>query len=85
MYFKDCIFSRHDLPRSKPSPDIYLAAGANLRADPAPCLVIEDTTTGVRAGLDVGATDWGCCPAGYGLTVARVFRHMDELVMALVG
>jgi beta-phosphoglucomutase-like phosphatase (HAD superfamily) len=50
--------------------------------------VIEDTATGVRAGLDAGATVWGYCPAGHGrafagLPVARVFGHMDELAAAL--
>ena len=83
-YFEDRIFSGHDLPRSKPHPDVYLAAAAHLGADPARCLVIEDTATGVRAGLDAGATVWGYCPAGHGrafegLPVARVFHHMDEL------
>jgi HAD superfamily hydrolase (TIGR01509 family) len=88
LYFEDRIFSGHDLPRSKPAPDVYLAAAAHLRADPSRCLVIEDTATGVRAGLDAGATVWGYCPAGHGrafdgLPVARVFRHMNELVAAL--
>jgi HAD superfamily hydrolase (TIGR01509 family) len=83
-YFGDRIFSGHDLPRSKPHPDVYLAAAAHLRADPARCLVIEDTATGVRAGLAAGATVWGYCPGGHGrafegLSVARVFHHMDEL------
>lgn len=89
-YFEDRIFSGHDLPRSKPAPDVYLAAAAHLRADPARCLVIEDTATGVQAGLDAGATVWGYCPAGHGrafdgLPVARMFRHMDELVASLAG
>ena len=87
-YFEDRIFSGHDLPRSKPAPDVYLAAAAHLRADPARCLVIEDTATGVRAGLAAGATVWGYCPAGHGrafdgLPVARVFRHMHEVVALL--
>jgi HAD superfamily hydrolase (TIGR01509 family) len=89
-YFGDRIFSGHDLPRSKPHPDVYLAAAAHLRVDPTRCLVIEDTATGVRAGLDAGATVWGYCPAGHGrafegLPVARVFSHMDELAGALGG
>jgi beta-phosphoglucomutase-like phosphatase (HAD superfamily) len=50
--------------------------------------VIEDTATGVLAGLAAGATLWGYCPAGHGrafegLPVARVFQHMDELAGAL--
>jgi HAD superfamily hydrolase (TIGR01509 family) len=83
-YFEDRIFSGHDLPRSKPHPDVYLAAAAHLGIDPARCLVIEDTATGVRAGLDAGAMVWGYCPGGHGrafegLPVARVFHHMDDL------
>ncbi len=87
-YFGERIFSGHDLPRSKPHPDVYLAAAAHLGTPPERCLVIEDTATGVRAGLAAGATVWGYCPAGHGrafegLAVARVFRHMAELEAAL--
>ncbi|WP_439113099.1 HAD family hydrolase [Hydrogenophaga sp.] len=89
-YFEDRIFSGHDMPRSKPAPDVYLAAAAHLGADPVRCLVIEDTATGARAGLDAGATVWGYCPEGHGrafegLPVARVFNHMDELARCLPG
>jgi len=88
-YFEDRIFSGHDLPRSKPHPDVYLAAAAHVGIAPARCLVVEDTATGVQAGLAAGATVWGYCPAGHGraftgLPVARVFRHMDELAAALL-
>jgi HAD superfamily hydrolase (TIGR01509 family) len=87
-YFGDRIFSGHDMPRSKPAPDVYLAAAAHLGVDPRRCLVIEDTATGVRAGLDAGATVWGYCPDGHGrafagLPVARVFYHMDDLARAM--
>jgi beta-phosphoglucomutase-like phosphatase (HAD superfamily) len=89
-YFGERIFSGHDLPRSKPHPDVYLAAAAHLGVDPARCLVIEDTATGAQAGLAAGATVWGYCPAGHGrafdgMRLARVFRHMDELAAALAG
>jgi HAD superfamily hydrolase (TIGR01509 family) len=65
-YFEDRIFSGHDQPRSKPHPDVYLAAAAHVGIAPARCLVVEDTATGVRAGLAAGATVWGYCPAGHG-------------------
>lgn len=83
-YFGERVFSGHDLPRSKPAPDVYLAAAAHLGVDPARCLVVEDTATGAQAGLAAGATVWGYCPEGHGrafdgMPVARVFRHMDEL------
>jgi HAD superfamily hydrolase (TIGR01509 family) len=87
-YFGGRIFSGHDLPRSKPHPDVYLAAAAHMGVPPARCLVIEDTATGALAGLAAGATVWGYCPAGHGrafggLAVNRVFRHMDELTRVL--
>jgi beta-phosphoglucomutase-like phosphatase (HAD superfamily) len=63
-WFDGAIFSGHETPRSKPYPDVYLAAAAHLQVDPADCLVIEDTTTGVRAGVAAGATVWGYAPAG---------------------
>lgn len=61
-YFGNAVFSGHDLPRSKPAPDVYLAAAAHLSVPPAQCLVVEDTATGVTAGAAAGATVWGYCP-----------------------
>ncbi len=89
-YFGSAVFSGHDLPRSKPAPDVYLAAADHLGISPQHCLVIEDTATGVRSGIDAGATVWGYCPAGHGrafegLQVARIFHHMDELSEAMAN
>ena len=50
-YFKGRVFSGHELPRSKPFPDVYLAAAAALSVDPKRCAVVEDTVTGVTAGV----------------------------------
>lgn len=44
---------------------IYLAAARSC-ADLACGRTIEDTATGVRAGLDASATVWGHCPVGHG-------------------
>jgi HAD superfamily hydrolase (TIGR01509 family) len=65
-YFKERIFSGHELPRSKPAPDVYLAAAAALGVDPRRCAVIEDTVTGVAAGIAAGATVFGYSPAEAG-------------------
>jgi beta-phosphoglucomutase-like phosphatase (HAD superfamily) len=81
--FKGRIFSGHETPRSKPFPDVYLAAAAHLQADPARCLVVEDTPIGVAAGVAAGATVWGYAPAGANPVVLRdagavhVFEHMN--------
>ena len=65
-YFEGRIFSGHDLPRSKPFPDVYLAAASAVGVVPARCLVIEDTVTGVTAGVAAGATVFGYSPPELG-------------------
>jgi pseudouridine 5'-phosphatase len=40
--------------RSKPAPDIFLAAAQDLGADPTQCLVFEDSPFGVQAALSAG-------------------------------
>ena len=57
-YFAGRIFSGHEMPRTKPAPDVYLAAAGHLAVPPADCLVIEDTATGVTAGVAAGAEVW---------------------------
>lgn len=61
-FFAGRIFSGHEMPRSKPAPDVYLAAAAHLQVAGADCLVIEDTAVGVTAGVAAGATVWAYCP-----------------------
>ena len=57
-FFAGRIFSGHEMPRSKPHPDVYLAAAAHLQVAPARCLVVEDTPVGITAGVAAGATVW---------------------------
>ena len=88
------IFSGHEMPRSKPFPDVYLAAAAGLGVEPARCAVIEDTVTGATAGVAAGATVFGYCPthlghssatALHGAGAVHVFREMAELPELLAG
>ena len=92
-YFKGRVFSGHELPRSKPAPDVYLAAAAALDVDPKRCAVVEDTVTGVTAGVAAGATVFGYSPpeAGHDAPDAlmragasAVFTSMQSL-SALLG
>ena len=62
QYFGEHVFSGHDLPRTEPWPDVYLAAAASLGAAPERCLVIEDSVPGLTAGVRAGSTVWGYCP-----------------------
>jgi HAD superfamily hydrolase (TIGR01509 family) len=86
--FAGRIFSGHEMPRSKPHPDVYLAAAAGVGVEPARCAVIEDTVTGALAGLAAGATVFGYSPDESGhssaaalreLGVAQVFTDMAQL------
>jgi HAD superfamily hydrolase (TIGR01509 family) len=84
-FFHGRIFSGHEMPRSKPYPDVYLAAAAHLQVDPAHCLVIEDTTVGIKAGVAAGATVWAYspladqCDALLHAGAVRTFAAMHEL------
>ncbi|MCD5314286.1 HAD family phosphatase [Kineosporia babensis] len=60
--FAGKVFSGEEMPRSKPAPDVYLAAAAALEVDPARSAVIEDTISGTQAGVAAGATVFGYCP-----------------------
>lgn len=72
--FEGRIFSGHEMPRSKPAPDVYLAAAAALDVDPARCAVVEDTVTGATAGVAAGATVFGYSPGGLGHSGADALR-----------
>jgi HAD superfamily hydrolase (TIGR01509 family) len=84
-FFEGRIFSGHEMPRSKPFPDVYLAAAAHLQVDPTRCLVVEDTFVGITAGVASGATVWAYAPPSAPTDVlvqagaAHVFAHMREL------
>jgi HAD superfamily hydrolase (TIGR01509 family) len=54
-YFEGRIYTGHEMPRSKPAPDVYLAAMPPLGVHPSRCAVVEDTVTGVTAGVAAGA------------------------------
>jgi HAD superfamily hydrolase (TIGR01509 family) len=57
--FEGRIFSFEDVRRPKPHPDIYLAVASACGAEPAACVVIEDSGAGVRAGVAAGCTVFG--------------------------
>ncbi len=85
QFFEGRIFSGHEMPRSKPFPDVYLAAAAHLQVDPARCLVVEDTSVGITSGVAAGATVWAYAPPSTPTDVlvqagaAHVVAHMREL------
>ena len=87
-YFADRIFSGWQVPRGKPAPDLYLHAARVMGQPPSASVVIEDSVTGITAGIAAEMTTFGYVPNGDGraqrLAGARVFRDMAELP-ALLG
>ena len=80
-YFKGYIFSGHELPRSKPFPDVYLAAAAALGVSAKRCAVIEDSVTGVVSGVAAGATVFGYAPQEFGHSSAAALRAAGAMAV----
>jgi HAD superfamily hydrolase (TIGR01509 family) len=59
--FAGKMYSVTEVARSKPHPDVFLHAASQQGVAPAACAVIEDTPTGVRAGVAAGMTVFGYC------------------------
>lgn len=83
------VFSASQVARGKPAPDVFLYAASQMGADPADCLVIEDSVAGVtaarRAGMAVvGFTGGGHADADLPLRLqaagaGRIFGNMAEI------
>ena len=50
----DFVASRDDVEHGKPDPEMYLLVAGELGVPPSECLVVEDSPTGVKAGLAAG-------------------------------
>jgi HAD superfamily hydrolase (TIGR01509 family) len=92
-FFEGRIFSGVEMPKSKPAPDVYLAAAEALGVDPKRCAVVEDSTTGATAGVAAGCTVFAYCPDELGHSSAedmlavgatKVFTSMRSLPQLVV-
>jgi beta-phosphoglucomutase-like phosphatase (HAD superfamily) len=59
--FENKLFSVTEVARGKPFPDVFLYAAAKSGALASECAVVEDTPTGVTAGVAAGMTVYGYC------------------------
>jgi HAD superfamily hydrolase (TIGR01509 family) len=59
------VFSVSQVRRPKPAPDVFLHAAAQVGADPAECLVIEDSVAGVVAARRAGMNALGFLGGGH--------------------
>ena len=63
--FGDHVFSASAVPRGKPHPDIFLHAAEKMGTEPGRCIVIEDSASGVEAGVAAGMTVIGLLAASH--------------------
>ncbi|MDP9364409.1 MAG: HAD family phosphatase [Chloroflexota bacterium] len=54
--FFDAVVSSEEVPRGKPSPDVYREAARRLGLDPLGCVGVEDSSNGIRAAAAAGLT-----------------------------
>ncbi|MGW7442673.1 HAD family hydrolase [Kitasatospora sp. NPDC054795] len=77
-----------DTERTKPAPDPYLAAAERLGLDPAACLAVEDTPTGVAsataAGCAVLAVPSTAVPMPRGERIT-LLASLEQADLALLG
>jgi HAD superfamily hydrolase (TIGR01509 family) len=55
------MYSVTEVANSKPAPDVFLHAARQSGVDASACAVVEDTPTGVLAGVAAGMTVFGYC------------------------
>jgi HAD superfamily hydrolase (TIGR01509 family) len=82
--FTGRIFSADEVERGKPEPDIFLYAADRMGVPAGRCAVIEDSVSGVTAGLAAGMTVFAYAggvtsPAELALGDAVVFGDMGAL------
>lgn len=87
--FEGRIFSAVEVPRGKPHPDLFLHAAARMGAEPARCVVVEDSPRGVAAAVAAGMRALGfvsLIPAAeLAAAGATVFTSMEDLPRLLLG
>jgi HAD superfamily hydrolase (TIGR01509 family) len=87
--FKTTAFG-DEVERLKPAPDIYLKVAADIGVEPQSIIVLEDSPTGVRAGLAAGmqviaVPDLLPIPDELREQVLAVAKDLDEVVGLLEG
>lgn len=85
-YFEGRIFSAYEVGSFKPDPGLFLHAARAMGVAPARCAVVEDSITGIAAGVAAGMTVYAVhapreLPADLAQRVHRL-EHLAELCEA---
>jgi HAD superfamily hydrolase (TIGR01509 family) len=92
------VFSASAVPRGKPHPDIFLHAAEQMEATPSDCIVVEDSPSGVEAGIAAGMAVIGLLAASHiqvghrerlrsagAHHVASTFKEAEEITRRLLA
>jgi HAD superfamily hydrolase (TIGR01509 family) len=82
--FAGRVFSATEVPHGKPAPDLFVHAAQRMGADPADCVVVEDSVFGVRAAVAAEMAVYGFAgglssPEALAAAGAVVFEEMSDL------
>ncbi|MEC7691759.1 MAG: HAD family hydrolase [Pseudomonadota bacterium] len=91
-YFDDAIYTASQVQNGKPAPDLFLFAAEQQKVEPKNCLVIEDSLSGLQAGVAAGMQVWhfqggSHMPASIGSIsipagISRVISHWSQFFTA---
>jgi HAD superfamily hydrolase (TIGR01509 family) len=97
-FFGSNVYSASGVDRGKPHPDIFLHVANTMAVDPARCIVIEDSVSGVQAGIAAGMTVVGLLAASHVRAghaerlheagahyLARTFKEAQEVTRGLIS
>ncbi|MDR1960004.1 MAG: HAD family phosphatase [Planctomycetaceae bacterium] len=76
----DAVISGSDVSRAKPDPEIFLTAAANMRILPQRCVVVEDSTIGIRAAHAAGMKCIGIMSTGH---LIEELKNADQVIDSL--
>ncbi len=89
------VFTKSQVARGKPAPDLFLFAADQMDVDPVNCIVIEDSMAGVQAGIAAGMLTIGLTAVSHDpaftkenmkkLGVQHIFHEWPEIVTFING
>lgn len=78
-YFK-LVTSGGMFKESKPNPEIYLFTAEKLHLDPAQCVVVEDSSYGIQAGVSAGMTVIAREDPRFPMDQSKAHYHVRDLM-----
>jgi HAD superfamily hydrolase (TIGR01509 family) len=75
LFAHDAIFTAYEVARGKPFPDLFLHAAAEMDTPVDRCVVVEDTTIGVRAAIAANMRAIGLASATDGEPMRDLGAH----------